>query len=224
MIVAGELLPGQRVIERDMAERLGTSRGPVRDAIRTLTHEGLVDVRPYAGACVSVISRDEVDEIVAIRRQVEYFGVAGAVLHASSEDIATLRTLAARLEMACRQGDIYELVNADLQFHLAICSASKHPTLVVVLRTLLPRLMCLFYPTGMTGRDVDSYMSTHTAILDSIEQRNLEASLSAIDQHMDDFYTELDVRIVHTTRSVTETLSHYPIGRPIRVERRLGGA
>ncbi len=228
LIASGELNPGERIVERDVAERLGTSRGPVRDAIRTLEHEGLVEVRPYAGACVADLAIDEIDEICALRRQVEYFAIAGATLRAGADEIEALRGLAADMGRAYAEGDTERLLNTDLEFHVAICQASKHSTLVVTMRTLYPRLAMLFFPQMFHSHEAytaDSFEQSHLDLVDAIASGDVEQALAAMDRHLDSFYMDIELRINGgAPRSRPAYLKRHKPDRPVAVWRRLGAS
>jgi DNA-binding GntR family transcriptional regulator len=223
MIASGALAPGERIIEREVAARLGTSRGPVRDAIRTLHHEGLVEVRPFAGACVATVDRDEIDEIVALRRQVEYLAMAGATLRASDEEIAELRELAQQMEPAFAAGDVDRLLDLDLRFHLGVCHASHHTTLTVTLRTLFPRLITLLYPQMLKSHDAVSFAQSHVELVEAIEGDDINVSVDTIDAHIDQFYTDVELRVDGGRRRRRSAyLAQAEPARPVAVRRRRG--
>jgi DNA-binding GntR family transcriptional regulator len=224
MIATGEIAEGDRIVEREVAGRLGTSRGPVREAIRTLHQEGLVELRPFAGACVARIDRDEVDEVVALRRQVEYFSIAGATVRATDEEIAGLRELAHGMRPAFAKGDVDKLLDLDLRFHLGICEASHHSILTVTLRTLFPRLTILLYPQMLQRFTAESFEKDHLVLVDAIEGDDIEASLDAIDEHIDGFYTDVVLRIDGGRRRTRKPdyLKKVHPARPVAVRRRLG--
>jgi DNA-binding GntR family transcriptional regulator len=223
LIALREIAPGERIIERDVAVRLGTSRGPVRDAIRTLQHEGLVEVRPFAGAMVVEVDRDEIDEIVAMRRQVEYFAMAGATLRASDEEIAGLRDLASAMGPAFAAEDVDHLLELDLRFHLGICEASHHSTLGVTMRTLYPRLAILLYPQMLHAHTAESFERSHMELVEAIAGGNIEKSLAAIDEHIDDFYTSVELRVdAGRRRQSPKYLKQVRPARPVAVSRRIG--
>ncbi|WP_169747858.1 GntR family transcriptional regulator [Pseudonocardia acaciae] len=223
LIATGALAPGERIVERDLASRLGVSRGPIRDAIKTLHHEGLVEVRPFAGACVATIDRDEIDEIVALRRQVEYFSIAGATLRATGQDIAGLRQLARKMGPAFAAGRVDELLDLDLGFHLAICDAAHHGTLAAAMRMLYPRLSILFYPQMLRSHTPETFEQSHHDLVDAIEGGEVDASLGAIDEHIDSFYSDVELRI-DGGRQARRATYHDKIkpARPVAVLRRRG--
>ncbi len=223
LITTGALAPGERVVERDVAVRLGTSRGPVREAIRTLQHEGLVELRPFAGACVATIDRDEIDEIVALRRQVEYFSIAGATLRATEQETAALREQAIAMGPVFDAEDVDRLLELDLQFHLGICACSHHATLAVAMRTLYPRLAILFHPQMLVANTPASFVASHEQLVDAIEGGDIDASLAAIDEHIDSFYADVELRIDGGRRRTAPTyVSRVRPARPVAVRRHRG--
>ena len=226
LIASGELKAGERIVERDVASRLGTSRGPVRDAIRTLEHEGLVDVRPFAGACVAQLDRDEIDEIIALRRQVEYFAIAGATLRAEPEEITALRELATEMAAAFAAGDTARLLQLDLAFHIGICEASHHSTLAVTMRTLYPRLAILFFPQMFRSKEETNpelFAATHLKLVDAIETGDVESAVDAMDAHLDSFYSDIELRLNGgAPRRRPAYLEGQEPHRPVAVWRRFG--
>ncbi len=226
LIVSGDLKPGERIVERDVADKLGTSRGPVREAIRTLQHEGLVEVRPYAGACVAQLDVDEIDEIVALRRQVEYFAIAGATLRAEPHEIEVLRSLAHEMGTAYAVGDTRRLLQADLAFHLGICEASHHATLVVTMRTLYPRLAILFFPQlfhTATEFTAESFAQSHLDLVDAIESGDVARSVDAVEEHLDSFSMDIELRIHGgSSRRRADYIEDHQPDRPVAVWRRFG--
>lgn len=223
LIATGDLAPGERIVERDIATRLGVSRGPIRDAIKTLQHEGLVEVRPFAGACVATIDRDEIDEIVALRRQVEYFSIAGATLRATEDEIANLRAIANKMGTVFAAGHAEELLDLDLGFHLCICDASHHGTLSTAMRMLYPRLAVLFYPQMLESHTAETFEQAHHDLVDAIENGDIDASLAAIDDHIDSFYTDIELRVDDGRRRRRAVyLTKVKPARPVAVRRRRG--
>jgi DNA-binding GntR family transcriptional regulator len=183
-IVSGHLSAGARVKEREIAEELQVSRGPVREALRLLEREGLLEVRPYSGARVIRIERTEIDEIVTLRRQVEYFAITNAALASTPQIVGELAAIAADMKLAHELRDVTRLVDLDSAFHQTICEASGHRALTAVLQTLLPRLMILWYPQAYRSHTPESFMASHVQLVKLIEERDVAGCASAIDEHI----------------------------------------
>jgi DNA-binding GntR family transcriptional regulator len=184
LIVSGQLSAGARVKEREIADSLQISRGPVREAFRLLEREGLIEIRPYSGATVTRIERAEIDEIVTLRRQVEYFAITNAALASTPHVVSELTAIATEMKAAHEQQDVMRLVELDSAFHQRICEAAGHRSLTAVLQTLLPRLMVLWYPQAFRSHTPESFMASHLQLVDYIEQRDVAECVRAIDEHI----------------------------------------
>jgi DNA-binding GntR family transcriptional regulator len=194
-ILGGQLAAGERVKERDLAQVLGVSRGPTREALRLLEREGLLEIRPYAGARVVRFDKTEMAEIVTLRRQVEYFSIGNAALISDPKLVADLKHLAAQMREAHGAREAMRLIDLDLKFHLRICEASGHSTLIAVMRTLLPRLSILWYPQVFKGHTPETFEESHLKMVRAIENRDLAEAIRATDQHIENFTFDLDLRL-----------------------------
>lgn len=194
-ILSGELASGERVKERDLAQFLGVSRGPTREAIRLLEREGLLEIRPYSGARVVRFDKTEMTEIVTLRRQIEHFAISNAALSSDPKVVAELTDLARQMREAHKARDAKKLIDLDLKFHLRICEASGHSTLIAVMRILLPRLSILWYPQVFKGHTPESFEESHLRMVRAIEKRDLIEAIDATDQHIENFTFDLDLRI-----------------------------
>jgi DNA-binding GntR family transcriptional regulator len=194
-IASGQLAGGDRVKERDLAQFLQVSRGPAREALRMLEREGLLEIRPYSGARVVRIGKTEIAEIVTLRRQVEYFAIGNAALSSDPKVVAELKDLAAQMREAHGTRDAMKLIDLDLKFHLRICEASGHSTLIAVMRTLLPRLTILWYPQVFKGHTPESFEESHLKMVRAIENRDVAEAIRATDQHIENFTFDLELRI-----------------------------
>lgn len=121
LILSGELAPGSRIGQEALAERFGTSRIPVREALKRLESDGLVVLVPNSGAWVAKVDLDECVEIYKIRERIEPLALAESVLRMSDEHIDTLSSLAAQME---RTTDPETFLRLDREFHLASYRAS----------------------------------------------------------------------------------------------------
>jgi DNA-binding GntR family transcriptional regulator len=137
-IVSGALRPGDRLREEDLAEQLGMSRGPVREAVRALEHEGLVRNEPHRASYVAALSEDEIWEIYRVRAEVEAIAarrVAEAIA-ADPKRIVPFRSLLERMRGLAAAGELPELAAADLQLHRLILEESGYSQLPRVWATM----------------------------------------------------------------------------------------
>jgi len=128
-ITSGRLKPGDRLIEVDLSKELGTSRAPVREALRQLEQEGLVASYPYRGSEVIAVSQDEVEQVlVPIRITLEQFAFSRALGRLTEDDFNELRSLVTEMEDAARTGSTEQLADADIRFHelVIVASGQRH--------------------------------------------------------------------------------------------------
>src|SRR6187200_1505806 len=122
-IIMGTYEPGERLIEATLSTELGTSRGPVREALRQLENEGLVMSFPYRGAVVLGVSDEEVQEVlIPIRLTLERYSFVHAATRMTDADFAELGKEIWVMEQAAKAGDLEKMVEADLRFHDVVIS------------------------------------------------------------------------------------------------------
>jgi len=142
-ILSGELAPGMRVVESEIARVLGTSQTPAREAVRRLAHEGLVTYRPRLGNFVTEISQVEAREAREVRVLLESAAARRATGHVPPEDLELLRIEMQRMIEAADHHDIGAFREADLRFHRQVLATSGNSMLLRVWRTLEPALWSL---------------------------------------------------------------------------------
>lgn len=127
-IVTGRLRPGDRLLEVELADQLGTSRGPVRDALHQLELEGLVIKRPYKATEVLGVTQEEIEEVlVPLRVTLERFAFRKALGRLTADDFTQLERLITLMRVAGEAADADALADADLQFHELIMKRAEQP-------------------------------------------------------------------------------------------------
>ncbi|MET9275787.1 FCD domain-containing protein [Kribbella sp. NPDC003557] len=142
-ILSGELAPGMRVVESEIARVLGTSQTPAREAVRRLAHEGLVTYRPRLGNFVTEISQVEAREAREVRVLLESAAARRATGHVPPEELDLLRIEVQRMIEAAGHHDIGAFRESDLRFHRQVLATSGNSMLLRVWRTLEPALWSL---------------------------------------------------------------------------------
>ena len=116
-IVDGDIAPGTRLLEVPLATRLGVSRGPVREALRQLEQEGLVEFSPHRGAVVVGVPDDEIETMYGIRALLEATAFSRACRRVKPRDLEELETIVESMISASEEADIERLTELDLAFH-----------------------------------------------------------------------------------------------------------
>jgi DNA-binding GntR family transcriptional regulator len=138
MILSGEAEAGSRLGEAELAETLGLSRTPVREALQRLGADGLVDVLPHRGARVARWTRDDLAEIFELRSLLEPYAAARAARLGRDEAVLTeLRGHCAAMERAAADGDLARVAQLNSRFHAALIDASGNRRLPAMLTSVM---------------------------------------------------------------------------------------
>ena len=135
-IINGDLKPGQRIMEVQLAEQLGVSRTPVRESIRKLELEGLVKMVPRKGAYVTPMSIDDLRDMMEIRRALEALSAELAAKNATEEDVKKLEESNRGFEESALKNDEEGIINYDIAFHEAIYRATGNERLIQMINSL----------------------------------------------------------------------------------------
>jgi len=168
-ILQGDLLPGAQVNQAQIAEQLGVSRGPVREALGQLEEEGLIKNVPYKGTYVTEITGDYISELYSIRRVIETFAVRQAVERATPNDLAELRAVLNEMYATAELDDMSRMGTLDIQFHYLICRSAHHSLLIQMWKSIeigARRCLALRHRIYNSPADV---IGTHPDILTAIE-------------------------------------------------------
>ena len=185
-----ELLPGEVLVEADLAKQLGTSKTPVREALRTLEKDGLVVITPYKGAFVAKLSPDDMQEIYQVRGALEGMIARIAVREFSDEQIKEMEGLQSKSELALAGGQIVEASNFGAQTHRYLLKNVYHRRILSAHNNLddhLERFQRVL--EQIPGRVAKSVIE-HRRIVDSIAARDADKACLAIISHAESFLTE----------------------------------
>ncbi|GAA3516345.1 GntR family transcriptional regulator [Aeromicrobium panaciterrae] len=138
-ILSGEFERGERLREEELAVKVGVSRTPVREALRRLDAEGLVQFQPNRGARVSARSAQELEDLYDLRAMLEGYGARLAASRASDAEISELADLAVRMEAVTKSAsfDVDELTRLNGEFHWSIVRASRNSQLDALIRGVI---------------------------------------------------------------------------------------
>lgn len=172
-VVSGRLKPGERVPEQEIAENLGISRTPIREAFRQLESEGFITVTPRKGAVVSPITDKDVSEFYTIKSLLEGFAAKTACHKLTQKDIKKLESLNTQMDRCAEKSDVKGFFKLDNQFHDIFLKACGNEKLCAMVYQLVQqferfRITALSVP----GRMHDS-VRQHTEIIDAFRDSNV---------------------------------------------------
>ena len=181
----GILEPGERLMEVQLAEELGISRTPVREAIRKLEQEGYVIMMPRRGTYVSDVSVKDIKEIFEIRSALESLSTELATMRIEPEELEKLQSLLVEIEGHIKNNDMEKIVATDVEFHGLLYQVSRNARLVAIISNLMEQLarfrtLAMSYP----GR-LKETLKEHRAMVEAIAAGDANAAREAAERHME---------------------------------------
>lgn len=184
-ILRGELKPGERLMEIQLANKLGVSRTPIREAIRKLELEGLVLMIPRKGAEVADITEKSLKDVLEVRRALEELSVKLTCDRITKEEIKELGQAAENFKRTLKSKDITEIAEADVRFHDVIYTATKNQKLIQLLNNLHEQ-MYRYRIEYLKNEDVyPKLLKEHKEIIDRISRGEKEEAARIVCEHID---------------------------------------
>lgn len=184
-ILRGELKPGERLMEIQLANKLGVSRTPIREAIRKLELEGLVLMVPRKGAEVAEITEKNLMDVLEVRKALEELAVELACDRISQEQIEEMKVAAKEFQQVLKSGDVTKIAEADVKFHDIIFSATDNQRLISLLNNLREQMYRFRVEHLKKKECYPKLMEEHELIIEMIEKRRKKEACEIIGKHID---------------------------------------
>ena len=185
MIINGEVAPGSKLVESQLAAELGTSRTPIREALHTLEKENLIESIPRVGYVVREITEEEAEEIIEIRIAIETLAAKRASQKISEEELKELYNIVTLADECISNNDTEALVNLNTRFHEGICKASHSRRILEIALGLRDHMLMLRNRTQVIGQIALENNEGHRKILQAIEQSDFDAIEKTVRSHLD---------------------------------------
>ena len=183
-IISGEVPPGTKLIETRLAEEMGISRTPVREALHSLEREKLIKSVPRVGYVIEEIRKEEVEEIIEIRIALETLAAKWASKQISPSKIKRLEKIILLTDKCIEKRDAQRVVDLDTEFHEIICKASKSERIEEISQTLRDHML-RFRITGLRIPEIARRSNEgHRRIVDSIKNKDMQEIESAVRYHL----------------------------------------
>lgn len=183
-IFEGELKDGDRLVEKELAQRLGVSRTPIREAVRKLDSDGLVEYVPRKGVVVRGITHEMAAEIYAIREALEVAAIPFVVQNITAEEMAELDNLLEEMRRLTDSGSVDELLKVARQFNDTLIGSSRMPHLTKLIDTYQEYQSALRRVTLSRELRKPSALQEHEAILQAIHDRDAARAEEKMRQHL----------------------------------------
>ena len=184
-ILTGELKPGERLMEIHLANKLGVSRTPIREAIRKLELEGLVTMIPRRGAEVAQITEKSLRDVLEVRRALDALSVELACDRIDDEELAALGKACESFEKAVSTGDPKKIAQADVEFHNIIVKAAGNTRLVQLINNLSEQMYRYRFEYIKDVSTHEQLIAEHRILFDCIRNKDKATAANKAKLHID---------------------------------------
>ena len=183
-ILKGQLKPGDRLLENHLAEKLGVSRTPVREALRMLEQENLVELVPRRGAQVLDISAEDIKNVLEIRSALEVVSIRHACQKMDDESLQELKIYNREFEAAFEEKDYEKVAKADEKFHDVIFKEAGNNKLVAIIINIQAQVYRYRLAYLKVYDTKTAVLNHHRNIIEAIEKRDEEAGARVMAEHI----------------------------------------
>lgn len=184
-ILTGELKPGERLMEIHLANKLGVSRTPIREAIRKLELEGLVTMIPRRGAEVAQITEKSMNDVLEVRRAMDVLCVELACERISEEELSGLKAACDNFEQMVKTQDVKKIARADVELHDIILRATGNSRLIQLVNNLSEQMYRYRYEYIKDFSQHEKLVEEHRIIYESLVNKDKETASEAAKIHID---------------------------------------
>jgi len=181
-IISGVLKPGERLMEVQLAEEMGVSRTPVREAIRKLELENFVVMVPRKGAYVADLSTKDIVDVFEIRAALEALAAGLAAERITDEELEELQQI---LVQSTKSQSLEEIIAIDTKFHDALYRASRNERLVQIISNLREQIQRFRSTTLASPGRLKDTLEEHKKIVDAVSERNVQLAQQLAVEHID---------------------------------------
>ena len=185
LIDSGELAPGTRLNEIELCNTMGVSRTPLREAIRSLATEGLIELQPNRGAIVSIVSQEDVTEILPIMASLEGLGGRLAAMHMDQSKIAQVRKIHDQMIAHYKNNEVAEYFETNRLIHELITEGSGNQTLVDTINSLSAKVRRARFTAQMTKESWARAVSEHEEMIAALEAQDPDRLEAILVQHIE---------------------------------------
>ncbi len=183
-ILTGELKPGERLMEIHLAQRMGVSRTPVREAIRMLELENLVTMVPRCGAKVASITTSGLKDVLEVREALEELAIKLACKRSTDDQVRRLKEAMERFENAIESGNLARIAQSDEKFHNIIVEASHNEKLAEMTANLSQQIYRYRYECIKDSSMYAELIEEHRKMYESIYYRKQNEAVEVVKQHI----------------------------------------
>ena len=201
----GLILPGDRIIESELAMQLGVSRVPVREALRVLESQGIVVNEPYRGIRLTPVTPERIDQLIEVRVALETTAALRAIRTGenNASNIAALESIVQQMDAMAGRNDVYGFATADTSFHRSLCGFAGNAVLSDMWE-MLARQMTIIFGLSTLGKPMESIVEEHRRLVAVFGSGDARAMARELNEHIDVEIHKVDLEnIIAKRRSET---------------------
>lgn len=183
-IFSGVLKPGERIIESKIAHEMGISRGPVREAIKELENDGLIETTPRKGSYITELADKDIEELLTLRALLEGYAVTLAIDNLKEQDFQGLRGILDSIEKYARMKDVLGVARVNMLFHEEICRLSGNQRLYSAWKALLGPIRMLSAMTTEFYTKVEEIRAHHEDLFNALQQGDKIYAKDCFEKHI----------------------------------------
>jgi DNA-binding GntR family transcriptional regulator len=206
----GLILPGDRIIETELAAQLGVSRVPVREALRVLESQGIVVNEPYKGIRLTPVTAQRIDQLIEVRVALETTAAASAIRlgHNGPAQVQELEQIVRDMAAMAERNDVFGFATADTSFHRTFCGFAGN-TVLSDMWEMLARQMTIIFGLSALGKLMADIVDEHRTLIQVFASGNAADMARAINDHIDVEIHKVDLEnIIAKRRSEVAAAAH----------------
>ena len=184
-ILTGKIAPGTRMMEVELAESMGVSRTPIREAIKKLEQEGLVVIEPRKGAYASQISVKDMVDILEVRQDMEGLAAHMAAYRMTPKQMKELESISIGYNKAVEEGNMADMIRFDTDFHNLIVESCNNSILTMMINQLQELLLRFRYVYYDNIKRAEKMPSEHSMIMEAIKDGRSDAARASAEMHIE---------------------------------------
>ncbi len=202
----GLILPGDRIVEAEIAQQLGVSRVPVREALRVLESQGIVINEPYKGIRLTPVSPERIDHLIEVRVALETTAARSAIRAGLNDPahLAELQAYVQEMTATAERNDVYGFAIADANFHRALCNFGGN-TVLADMWEMLSKQMTIIFGLSTLGKPMQAIVEEHHELIAVFASGDAEAMARAIEDHIDVQIHQVDLENIIARRRAEAT-------------------
>jgi DNA-binding GntR family transcriptional regulator len=183
-IKSGQLKPGERIVEAALAKEMQISRFPIREALRQLEKDGLVETVPFKGTTVAQFNEKDLEDLYSVREALEKLAIQTLIQNLDDIKLKRLGVVIEAMQKAIQDKNAQKLVEGDLRFHQMLCELSGNRKLLQAWKTIEGQLRIFIALEEFQYNTFDQFLKGHQAVMKAIKKKDTDQAQKILSTHL----------------------------------------